>query len=155
MSRWRMPVISRQGISGWAALIAAETLPAASPITSRERIVAFWCNRLARKAASSRPSINPCASRAASNISRRRAASRWGSSAIDRFGFFQDHPAADEIPARLDRLALDEIDRAPEKPLQPLLQISEGRKIVLGGRLEGDEEVSIAAVRVEPGVARG
>jgi hypothetical protein len=50
-----MPMISRQGISGCAARNAGETLPAASPITSSERITAFWCKRLARNAASSMP----------------------------------------------------------------------------------------------------
>ena len=37
-----MPVISRQAISGWPDCVAFETLPAASPRTSRERMVAFW-----------------------------------------------------------------------------------------------------------------
>src|SRR5712691_10182838 len=129
--------------------MAAETLPAASPRTSSDRMVAFWCNRLARKAASSRPSTKPCASRAASSISRRSAASRSGNSAIDGFGFFQDRLAADEIPTSLDRLAFDEIDRASKKPFQRVLQIGERRKIVPGSRFERDEEINIAAIGIE------
>jgi hypothetical protein len=46
-------------------------------------------------------------------MSRRSAASRSGNSAIDGFGLLQDRPAADEIPARLDRLAFNQIDGRP------------------------------------------
>src|SRR5215831_8928548 len=154
MRRWRMPVISRQGISGWETRVADETLPAASPRTSSDRMAAFWCNRLARKVASSSPSTKACASRAASSISRRSAASRSGNSAIDCFGLVKDRPTTDEIPARLDRLPLDEVDGASEKSFQGLLQIAEYRKIVPGGRLERNEEISIATVRIEVGAAR-
>jgi hypothetical protein len=66
----------------------------------------------------------------------------------------QDRAPADEIPARLDRLALDKIDAAAKKRLQRVLQIGEPRKVVSGGRLEGNEEVSIAAGRIETRVAR-
>jgi hypothetical protein len=82
----------------------------------------------------------------------RRAA---GNSAIDRFGLPQDCPAADEIPALLDGLALDKIDRAPKKPFQRLPQISKRCKIVPRGVLEGDEEIRIAAAGIEVGAARG
>src|SRR5215831_5052620 len=154
MRRWRMPVISRQGISGWETRVAAETLPAASPRTSSDRMAAFWCNRLARKAASSTPSTKPCASRAASSISRRSAASRSGISAIEGFGLFKDCPTTDEIPAPLDHLPLDEVDRASEKSFQGLLQVGECCKIVPGCRLEGNEEISIASAAIEIGAPR-
>src|SRR5580700_5469081 len=149
-----MPVISRQGILKWAACVAAETLPAASPIISNDRMTAFWCSRLARKAASSSPATKLCASRAASSMSRRSAASRAGNSAINGFGLFQDRPAADEIPAGFDRLPLDQIDGTPEKSLQRVFEIGECRKVVARGGLEGDEEVGVAAGGIEPGAAR-
>jgi hypothetical protein len=76
----------------------------------------------------------------ASSMSRRSAASRSGNSATDGFGLFQDRTAADEIPACLNRLALDEIDGPAKKPLQPVLHIGERRKIVSGSGLEGNEE---------------
>jgi hypothetical protein len=43
-----------------------------------------------------------------------------GQSVIYRFGLGQDRAAADEVAARIDRLALDEVDRAPEQALQRL-----------------------------------
>lgn len=69
---------------------------------------------------------------------------RSGKSAVDGLGLLEDRSSANEIPARLDSLALDEIDGPPEKPLQRLLQIGEDRMIVAGGRLEGDEEIGVA-----------
>jgi hypothetical protein len=59
--RWRLLCrprrFSRQAISGRAACVATEILPAASPRTSSDRMAAFWCSRLARNAGSSSPSI--------------------------------------------------------------------------------------------------
>jgi len=75
-------------------------------------------------------------------------------SAIHGFGLSQDRAPADEIPARLDCLALDEVHRAPEKLLQRLLQIREGGKIVAGIRQDGDKEINIAAARIEFGITR-
>jgi hypothetical protein len=66
----------------------------------------------------------------------------------------QDRPTADEIPAHLDRLALDEIDGAPKKPFERVLQVAERRKIVSGDSLEGDKEISVAAVGTEIGSPR-
>src|SRR5215467_6736892 len=130
MSRWRMPMISRQGLSGCAARNAGETLPAASPITSSERITAFWCKRLARNAASSMPATKPWASFAASSMSSNNAASRSPGSAIDRLGFFENSAAANEIAAGLDSFALDEVDGAAEERLQCFLEIEEGGETV-------------------------
>src|ERR1700759_5122231 len=124
-----MPVISRHGISGWATWVAADTLFAASPIISNDRMAAFWCSRLARKPASLSPLTKDCASSAASNISRRRAESRPGNSAIDRFDLTQDRPPPDEIPALLDGLALDEVDGATKKFLHRVLQINKSGEI--------------------------
>src|ERR1043166_3805580 len=53
------------------------------------------------------------------------------------------------IPAVFDRCALDEIDRAPEEPLQRVLQIGKGGEVVDCRGLERDEEIGVAAVTVE------
>jgi hypothetical protein len=118
---------------------------------SSDRMVAFWCRRLARKADSSSPSIKLCASRAASSISRRSAASRSDNSAIDGFGFSKNGPAPDEIPAPFNNLPFDKVDRAFEKFFQALLQVHERGKIIPGGRRKGDEEIRIAAIGIKPG----
>src|SRR6478672_3433774 len=106
--------------------------------------------RVLRRVGKCRKSMGLCGN----NMPRRSAASRSGNSAIDGFSLFQDRAAADEIPARLDRLALDEIDRAPKKAFQRVLKIGECRKIVAGGRFEGDEEIGIALIRIETRVTR-
>src|SRR5580698_10639882 len=153
MRRWCMPVISRHGISEWAAWVAVDILPAASPTISNDRMTAFWCSRLARKATSSSPSTNDRASRAASSISSKRAESRSGNSAIDRFDLVQDRPPPDEVPTFLNGLALDQVDGAPKQRLQRVLQIGEGRKIVSSGGRESHEEISVTAFGIETGAA--
>src|ERR1700754_357566 len=117
-------------------------------------MTAFWCRRLARKAASSRPLRKERASFAANSLSSRSAASRSGKSAIDYLGVSQDRLAADEISARLHRFALDEIDRAPEKLLQLILKFNQCAKIVADSRLECHEKVDIAAGWIEINAAR-
>jgi hypothetical protein len=59
-----------------------------------------------------------------------------GHSAIDPFGLRQNRPAADEIAAAFDRLALDKIDRAPEQEFRRILEVGDRRKIVARGRCE-------------------
>src|ERR1051326_5632533 len=81
------------------------------------------------------------------------AASRAGNSAIDRFGLVEDRAAADEIAARFDRLALDQIDRAAEELFERVLQIGETGEGVARRRLEGDEEIGVAAVAIEVAAA--
>ena len=66
----------------------------------------------------------------------------------------QDSPAADEISARLNRFALDEVDRAPEKFLQLILKLNQCAEIVSDSRLECHEEVGIAAAWIEITTAR-
>src|SRR5258706_14964885 len=149
MSRWRRPVTSRQGIAGCAARNTGETLPAASPITSSARITAFWCSRLARKAASSMPATKPRASFAASSMSSSSAACRSAGLPIDRLGLFQNPAAADEIAAGFDGLPLDEIDRAAEERLQRRLEIHEGGEIVAGVGCDRHQEIDVAAGGVE------
>src|SRR5579883_1149144 len=153
MRRWRMPVISRHGISGWPACVAIETLPAASPITSSARIAAFWCNRLVRNAAWLSPSTKLCASRAASSISSRSAASRSGGLAINRLGLPQNAATTNEIAAGFDRFALDEVHRATEKFLQRVLEIGKSRQVVPGSGRERDEEIGVAMRGLEAGAA--
>jgi len=77
------------------------------------------------------------------------AESRSDNSAIDDFGLSKNRPAADEITAQLDRLALDEIDRAPEKPFQRLLKVAESRKIIAGLIVEGDKKISVTALGIK------
>src|ERR1700722_8179568 len=149
MSRCRVAIISRHGISWWAAFNDAETLPAASPMISSDRTTAFWCNGLARNAVASSPLTKDSASPAASFMSSRRAASRPSGSAIDHLGFGQDMAAPDIVSAGLDRLALGQIDRAAKQRLQILGEaekLSQRRHVT--SRLEINQKVRVAARRV-------
>jgi hypothetical protein len=62
--------------------------------------------------------------------------------------------AANEISTCLHCLALDQVDVAPKKPFQLVLQINDGRKILSGGRLEGDQEIGITVVGIKANAAR-
>jgi hypothetical protein len=92
---------------------------------------------------------NDRASLAANNMSSRSPASRSGNSAIDCLGVSQDRLASDEIAARLDSFALDEIDRTSEELLQCIFQLNQNAKIVADSRLERHEEVRVAARWIE------
>src|SRR3984893_10878241 len=149
MSRWRRPVMSRQGIAGCVARIAGETLPAASPMTSSARITALWCSRLARNAASSMPATKPRASLAASSMSSSSAASRSAGLPIDRLRLFQNPAAADEIAAGLGGFALEQRDGDDGERLQRILEIHEGGEIVAGVGCKRHQEIDVTASGVE------
>src|SRR5579883_206927 len=114
-------------------------------------MTAFWCRRLARKAGSSIPSTKLRASRAASSMSRSSAASRSGSSAIDRLGFLQDRSPTDEVPARFDGFAIHEIHPAPEQLFHRVLQLRKSRKIIPHPRFKCDKKIRVAALGIEAG----
>ncbi len=70
------------------------------------------------------------------------------SGGIDGLGAGEDHAAADGVAARLDLLAVDEIDRARQQRLQSVAKIEEAEEIGLG-RGELDQKIDVASAGVE------
>src|SRR5207237_8091325 len=126
------------------------SVPTASPPPPDAWIALRWCGRVLRTAASSRPSTKLRASRAASNMSSRNAASRSGISAIDCFSLPQDGAPPDIIAARLHRLALDEIDRPPQQLFQRFGESEKSfERRQVAAVLEFDQKIEIAPLLIK------
>src|SRR5438270_13466129 len=142
-------MISRHGMSGCSEQVAWEIFRAASPITRSSRIAPLWCSRLSRKASRSRDWTKFRAFRAASNISRRSAASRSGTSAIDRLNVPEDRPTADVILAFLDCTAFHKINSPAEHSLKGMYEIEKRRHVLFRSSREGHEQIDVAAAGVK------
>jgi hypothetical protein len=114
-------------------------------------MTAFWCSLLARNRGWSISAAKLTASVAASNMSSSKASSRHK----QRRRFLQDATATNIVATLFDGLSLHQVYRSPQHLLQRFLEIDKAGEPGIGAGFEFDQQIRIAALRVEVLLTRG
>lgn len=151
-----MPVILLHGMSGWAPTVSAETLPAASPITFRDRIAAFWCSRLLKNYPGDEPTGVLCGLQHVKQQHQIPIPGHFRTASTENgLGFGQNVAAAEIVAVHFYRLARQQIDRSSEEFLQRFFKTHVKFEIVSRAGRERDKQVDVAALGIEIVAARG